>query len=240
MDISKLELIADSQNARTHYNSLPTYTEILARMALVASPHFAVEQIFAAREEAWKIRENLASTWPKHVLVSVKKMLLKEIGPMTPDEKKAHPLLGPLFITRYPDGIFEDFKKQASENSKKLNSDEKKQRSLLQNHDAQKNAAKVTNQLKEARRMKGCVDFFVTWSIDAGYSSTTELLSNFPKVQHLSLKRSQELIRTLLSAQTQSSIRNDLLNILQRQGFPNATQEVVDDCLHTIEKHKNM
>lgn len=83
--------------------------------------------------------------------------------------------------------------------------------------------------------MVGCVQQFVRWAEEAGEIPNSEAVSRFPKIEGMVLMRSQELMRTLISALQQPSVRHGLLEILQKQGFPNATQQAVEDSMAILE-----
>lgn len=240
MDISKIDLQVEAQNALEAYCILPTSTEILARMVLVRSPQDAVQQIIAAQNEAWDLRKALASSWTRALLFKVEKLLIKKIGSTTVGSQKTHPLLGPIFAVRYPNGIWEEFRRQILENLEEIATTEKIQRSLLRNRESQKAAAKRTNEVKEAKRMRECVDNFVNWLKTTGKRPSAQLISEFPKVPGMSSTRSQSVLKTLFSAQSYPSVRCDLLQTLRKDGFPNVTQAAVDECLQIMEKCVNV
>lgn len=232
-NLTDIELTLRAKASLAEYLALPDRGEITSRMHLVNSASDAVRQIQDALMEAWRIRRTLADSWSLPMQQRVGRLLDTQVGNLSLEEKIVHPLFGPILAAMYPGGITQHAMGQA--------------RLIWEDHDvkaearktgsskAQKEAGIATTRKTQHKAMVCCVQQFVRWVEETGVVPNLEAASRFPKIKGMVLKRSRELLRTLIAALNQPSVRNGLLEILQKQGFPNATQQAVDDSMAVLE-----
>lgn len=233
MDTSKLELDAQVNAAVAEYLALPSSEEIQKRMTLVDNVDDAVIQILSAERKAWAMRKELAASWSHEVLLSVNKLLKKLVVGSDNEKMRADTILRPLAELLFPNGAFRELAKQTLE---KYESD-LQDRNLRKDHrisKIQKQAAINTNQHKTQQAMIACVTQFLGWLAAKGEEFSKEAIDRFPKQAGMSLPRAKELLKTLLSAVEKPSVRGSLLELLQCNGFPNASEKAVAICFEMV------
>ena len=233
------------EKAYQGYLALPDAAKIARHTRLPDSPSEGLALIQDAEDEAWKIRVEMVRKWEGGVFGVVLAKLDTKVGKVPEGARRTHPILGPLLSVYYdelvPKHAAENHRQaQEREHAERLANEErskKKARSKAAGEaDRQSEAAKATNRKKEHKLMVGCVNDFVKWKKSKGDPSETDL-TQVPKRKGMDIKRSHELLGTLINALGNSSVRDELLTVLQMNGFPNATAEAVSECLAILPKH---
>ncbi len=216
------------------YLALPDAAAITSRMRLANSASEAVELILDAKNEAWRIRLEMAKDWDEGTMARVGKMLDAEVGEVPFELRHLHPITGPLMKARFPDGAFAKMREKAlliwQEEHERKERRAKKKAAVAESDtpDPKSAAAKKTNREKERGRMTECVRSYVK---DPKKDSQR-------KYPGMSLDRSRELLGTLTNALKYPIAADEILEILNANGFKNATHEAVEECM-TILKNEH-
>jgi hypothetical protein len=238
MDISKLELTIEAEKAFYQYLALPDADAIASRMKLAESARDAACSIEDAKAEAWRIRLEMASGWRRAVLARVHNLASDHVGKIRHEIGEVHPLTGPLYKARYPNGILEHTLDKAR--AVWAEADAKRARKAatksLKGDDPQSNAAKATNEKKERKRMKKSSIAFLRWAIENNEDIlNSQAVMRFPKPNGISLKRVRELLGSLTLSLKHKSVKDEVLVTIKRNGFPNATRRAVTECLAILQ-----
>lgn len=234
MDLSKLELTVEAEKAFYQYLALPDADAIASRMRLADSARDAACSIKDARAEAWRIRLEMANGWREAVLAKVHKMVSDHVGKPRHEISGIHPLTGPLHEARYPNGIVAHTLEKARAVWAKQDAKRTRKATVKAHNgiDPQSYAAMATNEKKERKRMKKSSIAFLKWAIQNKEDILNpQTVMRFPKPKGISLDRVRELLGSLTSALKHKSVEDEILGTLKRNGFPNATQRAVADCV---------
>lgn len=228
------------ERAFEEYLALPDAATIAKHTSLPNSPREALELLQAAKKEAWRIRVEMVRGWANYVFGTVWAKIVTEVGTVPEGARRVHPILGPLLSVYYGEKVPENKARlhvEKLEHAERLAKEERlKKRAYAKASNGaarQREAAQATNEKKEHGRMVECVKAFAKWKREHPEASHADC----PKPSGMSLKRAQALRGTLYAALTHPSVNDDLLAILQREGFPTATGKAVAECLEALKNN---
>lgn len=251
MELSEIEPAALAEMSLHWYLALPDATAIAQSMRPAESVSEAVKLIQAAKDEAWRIRLEMAKGWNDATMGRVNKLLDAEIGEVPYAVRSIHPLTGPLMEARYPKGIFAKSLEHAA--------------SILQKEDAKKKekakqaGAKGANEKKERKWMIECVEGYAKWAIRNGVLADSNSIENFKELPGKNIARAHDLLGILITGfkqhRSNDSILEDLKQLRVRRKekvwetaktkrgkmkptyvFKNPTLDAVADCIQILEK----
>lgn len=252
MDLSELEPAALAERALHDYLALPDANAIARSTCPAASVSGAVQLLQSAKDEAWRIRLEMAQSWDDSTQARVDALLQAKVGKVPHAIRRIHPVTGPLNLARFPNG---PLAKMVADTMTMLSEERAQERS-----DAKRPGAKSTNERKERKWMTECVEGYVKWANENGVPADTKSIENFRELPGKNITRAHELLGILITGLKQNHSNDSILEDLKqlpvrrmekvwettkaKQGkrkpeylFKNPTLDAVADCMQILKKN---
>lgn len=219
MDLANLSGMVQAKAALYEYLALPDAAAIASRMRPASSASEAVKLILDAKNEAWRIRLKMAEDWDESTMARVDSMLDTEVGKVPFEQRKLHPITGPLMSARYPDGAFVKMRKQAlCELLKEQEEEEaeRKETAKINRKPARSKGGKKATKNREGALMVRCVKRYVERAETEKKSICLESASEFQTTERIKKERITEFLRTLINGLNNSHSDEVIFASVQR------------------------
>ena len=223
------------------YLALPDAGTIASLVCPAKSASAAAKLYAEARDEAWRIRMEMAKSWSDDALIEVMKLLSKRLSDVPRGSWRVHPILGPLLAVRGPsqgiDRMLETMLRVCEDSEREEKRKAKQERfNAMSKEEREKYDARLLTgtQSRERRVMTRCVQSYVDWVSSPEGKRGVESLRFFPKKRGITEERSVFLLGTLLTAIENESVEAELLQRLQERYFPSATETGIAECLSIL------
>ncbi|MFZ2279911.1 MAG: hypothetical protein WAW39_19090 [Prosthecobacter sp.] len=217
MDIANLSEIVQAKEALYAYLALPDAAAIASRMHPANSASEAVKLILDAKNEAWRIRLEMAEDWDEATMARVDSMLDTELGKVPYEQRKLHPITGPLMSARFPDGAFVKMRNKALQELLKEREEEeanRKEAAKITGKPARSKGGTNATKNREGALMVRCVKRYVELAETEKKSICLKSAREFQTTERIKKERLTEFLCTLVSGLNNSLSDEVILGIL--------------------------